>query len=270
MKKFLILLFLIPICTFAQTDELVKEFESCMQLRNYDCAIKTGKKLVKKAKSDRAKVIYQANLGTAYRRNGQNDQALKLYGESIETLDNTFARNNRGTLLLAMGQLDEAKEDFEAILAINPENVEGYSGIGRIALEKGDTTAGMDWLTQGLALDSADLGVAVSRCIVLRRQKKYDETLSEYNRLLKLNPNAEVLLNNRADLFMYMERYEEALTDINKAIKLNPEYGGANVTRAEIYQAMNRVDEACAEFKVALKKGVPAEQVNELNKVCDL
>lgn len=53
-------------------------------------------------------------------------------------------------------------------------------------------------------------------------QRKHAQSMAEYNRALRINPNDANLLANSADALIYCGRIKEAVERCERAIKLNP------------------------------------------------
>ena len=57
---------------------------------------------------------------------------------------------------------------------------------------------------------------------VLRRQGKFDEAITSYSAALSQQPNSEIILRNRAQLYTEMGKTESALIDYDRLLSLNP------------------------------------------------
>jgi tetratricopeptide (TPR) repeat protein len=73
------------------------------------------------------------NLGTAYMRGGQLDEAMKALRRSID-LDSNYvaARINLGNILAAQGAVDEAIVHYRRALALEPDNAVVRDNLKRI------------------------------------------------------------------------------------------------------------------------------------------
>jgi serine/threonine protein kinase/Tfp pilus assembly protein PilF len=80
-----------------------------------------------------------------------------------------------------------------------------------------------------------------------------DKAIEEYNKLLELDPNHGLALNQIAYTYVGMRNYEKALEYFKKYASLSP--GDANPldSMAEVYFWMGRLDEAIAKYKEALE-----------------
>lgn len=59
---------------------------------------------------------------------------------------------NRGVMRLKRGELTQAREDYEAAAALDPENGEALINLGNVLLRVGDAARAADVIARGLAL----------------------------------------------------------------------------------------------------------------------
>ena len=88
---------------------------------------------------------------------------------------------------------------------------------------------------------------------VYRLTSKLDDALTDFTRVVDLDPNDTWAMTNRGRTYRAMERYDEALQDFNQAIELDPNYIWAIANRGETYQFMERYDEALEDFDRAVE-----------------
>lgn len=94
-----------------------------------------------------------------------------------------------GEMLFAQGQLDQARDIFEGLVALNPHIAHYHTALG---------------------------------CVYLR-QKRVDDALNEFNIAIEKNPYDIDAFTNRGEILLTKGKLEEALNDFNKAIDLDPE-----------------------------------------------
>ena len=96
MKSLLLpLLLLFTFTLHAQSiKELQKKTNECFNERNYECAEKAMKKLIKKDKKSPSMARYYSDLGTIQRRLGKRKEALNAYNKAIK-LDNCRRQTKR-------------------------------------------------------------------------------------------------------------------------------------------------------------------------------
>ncbi|MFO0595535.1 MAG: tetratricopeptide repeat protein [Myxococcaceae bacterium] len=73
------------------------------------------------------------NLGLAYRRQGNLDEAIKWYRASIAIVSkNGTARMNLGAALRMKKDYDGAGKEYAAMMKLMPDNPEGFYGLGSV------------------------------------------------------------------------------------------------------------------------------------------
>jgi len=103
------------------------------------------------------------NLGTAYRETGDYPKARESYDRALQLNRNQFnAYLGLGRLLLAEAKYQEAAENFERSLELQP-TLDGYLGLGRALRAMGRTSEARTTYEKGmqLALDSPEIKQAL-------------------------------------------------------------------------------------------------------------
>ena len=91
--------------------------------------------------------------GDAYSLNSQHDQAIKDYTEAIRLKpDDAFAFNNRGSAYRQKGQYDRAIKDYTEVIRLKPDDAWAYKNRGNVYLRKADHDAAMRDYKQAIAL----------------------------------------------------------------------------------------------------------------------
>ena len=91
------------------------------------------------------------------------------------------------------------------------------------------------------------------RALVLRQMKRYDEALANYAQAIELEPKTAKWLSERASLLRDIERCEEALADYSRAIELEPENAWNFAWRASLLRDMRHYNEALADLNRAVE-----------------
>jgi tetratricopeptide (TPR) repeat protein len=142
---------------------------------------------------------------------GNAEEALALVTGGLERLDRELGegehglhrsvlRHNRAQVLKGLGRLDEARQDYEKVIALDPNYAEyhfEYAGL-------------------------------------LRRLGRHEQALAEYSTAVRLTPPFVELYYNRGDLRAVTGDVEGALADFGFALELDPEYVDAYVNRAAL------------------------------------
>ena len=95
---------------------------------------------------------------------------------------------------------------------------------------------------------------------VQRRQGKYDEAIVSYTAALNQQPNSEIILKNRAELYTEMDEIEHALTDYQRLLSLNPKDEDALYDRGLLYIRTEQLLLAEGDFEKILELNPETEQ----------
>jgi tetratricopeptide (TPR) repeat protein len=114
---------------------------------------------------------------------------------------------------------DNAVQDYEQAIRLDPKNLDAYAKRGEC------------WLEKGLA-DKAQL---------------------DFTKALAINPDDPRSLNGRATVLMQRRQLDAARLDVEKAIQLAPDYWDAYATRAFVEQHGREFDKAIGDFSKAIE-----------------
>lgn len=87
------------------------------------------------------------------------------------------------------------------------------------------------------------------------KQKKYKESMADFDAAIKLSPKETTAYSNRAITNLRFQKYNEAIADYTKVIAMSPKDGFAYAYRAKAYIGLGRKDLAHNDQKSAEKLG---------------
>jgi len=112
--------------------------------------------LRRRVQSDPASIAF-AQLAEEYRRSGQTDEAVRVCREGLTRHPGYLsARVTLGRALLDLGQLEEARDELEFVVAEAPENLAAVRGLAEICHREGETAAALSYYQRALALARHD------------------------------------------------------------------------------------------------------------------
>jgi tetratricopeptide (TPR) repeat protein len=83
--------------------------------------------------------------------------------------------------------------------------------------------------------------------------QNYDLALTDFNRVLLVDPNLVAAYNNRGMAYYSLENFDLALADFNQAIQLDPTQADAYFNRGTLYHARSDAPHALADFTQAIQ-----------------
>jgi tetratricopeptide (TPR) repeat protein len=169
--------------------------------------------------ADRSAVAHY-NLGLVRYRQGRLEEAGEQYDQALR-LDPKLAdaHNNLGALRFRQGRLEDALAEYDRALRLNPNLADAHSNLG----------------------------------LVRYRQGRLEDALAEYDRALRLNPNLADAHNNLGRMRYRQGRLEEALAEYVQALRLNPNLADAHNNLGLALSSQGRLAEGTAQFAEAVR-----------------
>jgi tetratricopeptide (TPR) repeat protein len=107
-----------------------------------------------------ALTITRYNLGVLYAQKGNFEAAEREYRQVLDINKNFhLARNNLAALLSRLSRTQEALEQLEILLALDPANVQAYYNKGVIYANSGKTKQAKEAWLRGLAFDPGNIKI---------------------------------------------------------------------------------------------------------------
>lgn len=158
------------------------------------------------------------------------------------------------------GHLEEAKQLYLQILAIDVKHAKSLYGLGLIAQQTGNSEAAVRMLQRAVAINPQEPAYHSSLAAILREQRKLDEALAEYRNVLTLKPDDEeahfLLGNILLDQGMSLKKrlkLDEAKTHFERALVLEPKNADTQNNLGLVYLHLGESKKAQTHFEQALR-----------------
>ena len=184
--------------------------------------------------------------------------------ENLDALDYILRGRAARAKPLSRENRAEAVRMFERALALDPRSIEAQSWLaitlmGLVMDNMSDAPAAdlaraEALAEQALAASPRNLLAHRVKGQVMRAQRKYNEAISEYEKLLALNRNWVVAYHHIAQCKLYTGSIEEVIPLVEKAIRLSPRdplMGLFYFTIGQAHLLQSRTDEAIVWFERA-------------------
>jgi tetratricopeptide (TPR) repeat protein len=166
-------------------------------------------------------------------RQGHTDEAIANYREALKIDPNASGLHFELAEMLsssgAAGSKEEAEKEYQAALALNPQDEKSECKLGDLAALRGDQNAAAD----------------------------------HYERALKLQPNDSDAMLGLAKAFMTLNQPEKALPLLEQAVKMDPTNATAHFRLSNLYRKMGRTDDATRELADYQKYKAMKEKLRE-------
>lgn len=161
--------------------------------------------------------------------------------------------NDYGIGLLLQGDTRNANQAFEAVTAADPDRVDGYRNLARIAVAEGNIDSAFRYLERCESIASGDPQTAWVWGTAHQRAGSYEEAAGAYQRVLKVFPEDRAAWRNLGRVSYLNGNFEEALNALNQVLSIDPEDRTAHYHRMLALRALGRKDEAARAERAYLK-----------------
>jgi protein O-GlcNAc transferase len=189
----------------------------------------------------------------ALHQKGKINEAANLYRQLIKrNPDNFHALQFLGIIEATVGNIEQAKLLMARSLSITPPNIQFIENYAAILIKSGDHQSAIQVCQQGFQLNKNSISLLYISATALFMLNKLRESITQFDKLLFLQPTHIVALNERGSALAGVGQYEAALVSIEKALALNKQYAEAHLNKGNVYGKLKRHDEALRAFDEAL------------------
>ncbi|HKW62937.1 MAG TPA: tetratricopeptide repeat protein [Candidatus Acidoferrum sp.] len=142
---------------------------------------------------------------------------------TITTREDWTRWNDYGIGLFLQGDLKAAAGAFEKITEADPLNPDGWTNIGRVLLQEGDTVGARKVLEKSLAIDSQLGRTNFFYAKALREDGDYEGAIDHLKLVLAQFPRDRVVHNELGRVLFLEKRYADAVAEFEKTLVIDPE-----------------------------------------------
>lgn len=186
--------------------------------------------------------------GHAYIQAGKLEDAAGVYQAILEVEPEQLeALHHLGIVAYQMGRFQEAQSLISKVISLNPQDAMAYSNLGLIfeALEKLDLAASAFRRSIRLKPDNPEAFYNLAN--IEKKQGKFKEAIVNYDRALQIKPDAEIW-NNLGTAYVEDMQTTEAEAAYRKAIEMTPAYAMAHFNLGNALRKQGCIAEALAAY----------------------
>jgi serine/threonine protein kinase/Flp pilus assembly protein TadD len=129
----------------------------------------------------------------------------------------------QGDRFLNRRQPEAALEQFENLIAIQPESAEAWRGRGDALLSLGRDSGALGSYDKALSLQPNHLKTLNNKGKVLYKLRKYKEALDMHQQVLKISPKDAEAWSGQGLAYMGMQQYQKASDSFEKLKQIRPD-----------------------------------------------
>lgn len=209
------------------------------------------------------------NLGHYLRRQNLPDQALENYNKAIQ-LEPTKAQpyNNRGKIYFDHGEIDKALADYNKCIELEPNHVNALANRGAAFGMKQEWEKALNDLNKAIELEPLHSNALSNRAFVWFQMQEYEKSIEDFNRYLAVKHNDADVINTIGLCYFRLGNNDKALAEFNRSIRLDASKGAYFLNRSLVLNAMGDKANALKDAERAIQLGVNVnnEYLNHLNQ----
>lgn len=168
-----------------------------------------------------------------------------------------------GLRLHRQGQLVQAKERYQLILARDPAHFDALQLLAVLEKQLGNHASALELFDRALRIKRSDFSVFYNRGNTLLELGRFEEALASHEQALRIKPDHAAAHNNRGLVLQQLRRLDEALESYAQALRIQPDYANACNNRGSALKEAGRLEEALASYGQALR--IKSDHVEALN-----
>ena len=167
-------------------------------------------------------------------------------------LAKTQAQLNQAMALHQQGRLGQAKEIYEGILRVSPQNADALHLLGVVAAQTKNYQAAADLIGKAIEINPNSAAYYSNRGLAQQELRQLKEAVSSYDKAISLEPKSAEAHNNRGNALSELKQLEAAVASYDKAISLKPGYAEAHSNRGNALKDLNQLELALDNYDKAI------------------
>lgn len=185
----------------------------------------------------------------AHAKAGNAKLALEDFNKAVQLMpEYPPTYNNRGNLLVQLGQHEEAVKDFDRAALLAPKYAAAYSNRANARLKLGQTREAIADFTRAIELSPRSAPTLSGRGLALLIAGKPHAAIRDFSRALTVNARFATAYRNRAEARLGMGQADEAIEDLSRAAAFDPANAEIYIVRGYAYLNNNNALAAIKDF----------------------
>jgi hypothetical protein len=183
--------------------------------------------------------------------------------QSDTTLDDDMIKKNpdvyfgywmRGNYEKQEGDLNDALEDYNKVILLDPGNDDAFFNRGKIYASLGNFQSAITNYSKSIQINPKD-DAYNNRGWVYYRSGDMKSAILDYDKAISLNPKFIKPYFNRALIEAESGNYTEAISDYSKILKIDPENPDVYYDQGFVFLKMHDTLNACKDWEIIATRG---------------
>jgi predicted O-linked N-acetylglucosamine transferase (SPINDLY family) len=163
-------------------------------------------------------------LGLLAHQQGKNEIAEQLIRKSLAVVSNPVAYSNLGLVLGLQNKLDEAVQNYQTAITLQPNYAEAYNNLAAVYGKQGKFALAVANYRQAVLL-KPDYAMAYNNLAVsLKNQGNLNEAAENFHKALTIIQTDPSIYYNYANVLNAQKNFSEASENYRKALALKADY----------------------------------------------
>lgn len=161
-----------------------------------------------------------------------------------------FAYNNRGIVLYGLGRIDEAIEDYQKALSLNPMHGKSHYNLGLALFEKGFVDAAIGEYETAIKLNPRDVNAHLNLGVAYARKGLTDRSIGEYQIVESLKPGSAEPFFQLGAFLSSRGFLDEAIQQLQIAVRIKPDFADARSNLGAALFRKGRIADALEHYLI--------------------
>jgi tetratricopeptide (TPR) repeat protein len=158
-----------------------------------------------------------------------------------------------GTALLQEGRVQEAVNEYERALRIDPDYGQPHGNLGIALIRLGRVEEGIEQCEQALRLNPDYAEAHNNMGAALEQAGRIQEAIVHYQQALRIKPDYAEAHKNLGSALGRMGKLPEAIGQFEEAMRIKPDYADAHTQLGVLLDRLGRMPDAIGQFEQALQ-----------------
>ncbi len=189
-----------------------------------------------------------AGIQTTYWRD-----SIALFTRTLcVTEKNSVAHTNLGCAFIEANRIDEALEQFQQALEIDPADVNAHRNLGYQLAKRGEWVEAIPHYSMFVAGRPRNASAHNDFGYILKRAGRTDEAIAQYRAATELKPSDPMPWNNWGTMLLELGRMDEAIQCFESALEHSPADAASAYNLGNAFTREGKLDEAEAQYRRAM------------------